>query len=277
MGFGAKIKKTYRKVYGHKSPYRRVYGSRNAGQAIGVTYREGLGVAKDVANLMKTVKEMKKRQNVEKNYLDKDVYTGALGQVNANNDGIQVNDVTPSISQGDGQGNRHGNSLKLTGMSFPISFIGQPNCHSARKIVVSLVRVRDNNNNTSQLNVVEQLWDTNPLNGLRDTSAPRNYRNAKNDGVSIIRQKTYMLKSTQQNLTADTEQSHFTAKFNVTLQDILRYETNADTFPDGTRYWLILQTDAGNIGTPSTLDVPVKTGLTGVEYRVSQRSWYVDN
>lgn len=275
-----KITKIYRKAFGHKSPYRRVYGSRNAGQAIGVTYRTGYGVAKDLASLRKDVKEMKKRQNVEKNYVDTDVATINLGQAYANLDGIRAIDVTPQIPQGDGQGNRHGNSLKMTGLSLPMSFIGQPSCFSSRKIRVSLMRVRDNNNNTSADDVISQYWDVNPLNSLRDYNAPRNYRNSKNDGVTCIRSKVYTLKSTDHALSGtDVEMSHFTAKFNVTLQDIFRYISNGDFKPDGLRYWLIFQCDAGNrSGTDvSTLDIPIQDNLTGVNCRVSQRSWYVDN
>lgn len=275
-----KITKIYRKAFGHRSPYRRVYGSRTAGQAIGATYRTGYGVAKDLASLRKDVKEMKKRQNVEKNYADTDLLTGSVGQVvNASGDGVFALNVTPTITQGDGQGNRHGNSLKLTGLSFPMSFIGQTRCHSARKIRVSLMRIRDNNNNTSATDVIEQYWDVNPLNGLRDTNAPRNYRNSKHDGIECIRTKTYMLKETKHDVPGDdTEKSHFTAKFNVSLQDVLRYYNNASVSPDGIRYFLVFQCDAGNRGsTASTLDIPVPEGYTGVTLRLSQRSWYVDN
>lgn len=272
------IMKGYRKTFGHKSPFRRVYGSRNAGQAIGVTYRTGMKVAMDLAKLRNEVKGMKARQNVEKNYVDKDVVTGLLGQVNFISDGIATYDVTPSIPQGDGQGNRHGNSLKLTGISLPMSFIGQPNCHSARKIVVSLFRIRDNNNNTSVADLISTYWDVNPLNNLRDANAPRNYRHSKHDGITLLRQKTYMLKATGQNIGSDlTEQSHFTAKFNVSLQDVLRYASNGDSTPDGIRYFLVFQCDSGNFGPTSTLDVPITTNESGITVRLSQRSWYVDN
>jgi len=195
-------------------------------------------------------------------------------------DGWQSIDVTPSISQGDGQGNRHGNSLKLTGISLPMSFHAQDNCHSARKLVVSLVRVRDNNNNTSYSDVVEQLWDPNPLNGLRDANAPRNYRNSKHDGIAIIRQKSYMLKASNINIANSiAEGSHFSAKFNVSLQDVLRYEQNVFDYPDGVRYFLVIQCDAGNHHPTNnaTQDIPVTNPQSGVAVRISQRSWYVDN
>jgi len=275
----SKITKSYRKIFGHKSPYRRVYGSRNAGQAIGTTYRTLKTPAQDIAKLVKDVREIKKRQNVEKNYVDVDVITSDLGQVSNDNDGIRVLDVTPQISQGDGQGNRHGNSLKLTGMSFPMSFLGQARCHSARKIQVSLMRVRDNDNSTSGTDLVQQYWDVNPLNGMRDTNAPKNYRNSKHDGIACIRQKTYMLKATQHDVPgSEDEKSHFTAKFNVTLQDVLRYAEDGHSSPDGFRYFLVFQCDAGNHSTvASTLDVPVKIPDSGVALRVSQRAWYVDN
>lgn len=220
------------------------------------------------------------RLNVEKNYVDRNVFTGVVGQVYNNGDGVQILDVTPIISQGDGQGQRHGNSLKVTGLSLPLQISGQINCLNARKVRLTLLRVRSADNGVTASEAWEQYMDVNPLNGLRDMSAPKNYRAGSHDGVTCIRSSTYNLKAPAilQGATMDTEQSVFSTKFNVKLQEVFRYAINGDNLPDGLRYYLVIQCDSGNAGgVASTVDVPVKIDQSAIEYRLSQRSWYVDN
>jgi len=262
-----------------KKAYKKVYGSRKYPAAIKKTGE----VAKDIAGLTASVGMIMARLNVEKNYKDTDVSTATVGQCTANTDGALSLDVTPSIAQGDGEGNRHGNSLKLTGMSLPMSFIGQNGTHSARKIIVSLLRVKSADNGVTATEALQHYWDTNPLNGLRDANCPKNYRSGSHDGITCVREATYRLKPTQQDFSGQssnlTEQSHFSTKFNVKLQDVLRYDGNGDSKPTGIRYYLIIRCDAGNDSPSinSTLDVPITNATTGVNVRVSQRSWYVDN
>lgn len=278
--FKKSVKKTYRKVYGHKSPFRRVYGSRNPGQAIGATYKTARGVAMDVAKLAAVVANIKSKQNNEKNYVDTDVLTGAFGQVSANADMAFGISLIPSISQGDGQGNRHGNSLKLTGMSIPLQFSGMSACEGPRKIRVSLLKVMSADNGVTSSEAISHYWDVNPLTGLRDYNCPRNYRNGGHDGITCVRSQTYYLKPPSSITgTVDKEKSIITAKFNVKLDQVLRYHTNADTAPLGIAYFLCFQADSGNAntGTASTLDVPVKEINTGIEVRIANRFWYVDN
>lgn len=256
--------------------YKKIYGSRTPAQAVNATAK----VAKDVAGLMYSVAQIRSRLNVEKHHKDFDVVTTSFGQCSGSNEGFFAYDVTPSISQGVGQAERKGNSLKMTGMSFPISFQGQEGTHSARKIRVSLLKVKSADNGVASSEAFTQYWDTNPLNGLRDYNAPRNYRNGSHDGITCIRSKTYMLKTPHSVLNNTLkEQSHFTAKFNVKLNDILRYDANSDTKPDGIRYIIVFQADAGNSHptTVATYDVPITDVSTGISLRLSQRVWYVDN
>lgn len=273
----------YRKKFNPKKVtkkiYKKVYGSRTIPQALTATGK----VAKDVAGLTASVAMIMSRLNVEKNYVDRDVISTSIGQVNANVEGYQIFDITPSISQGDGQGNRHGNSLKVTGMSLPIQFSSQNNCLNSRKIKLTLLRVRAADNGVTGQEAWEQYMDINPLTGLRDYNAPKNYRSGSHDGVTCIRTSTYYLKSPQllaggSSGNVDYEKTCLSTKFNVKLQEIFRYAVNGDALPDGIRYYLVAQTDAGNVSAvASTKDVPVKEPLSGVEIRLSQRSWYVDN
>lgn len=231
-----------------------------------------------VAKLAMEVAAIKTRLNVEKKHIDTDVSSFNFGQISENADGASTLDVTPSMAQGVGHNQRIGNSVKLTGLSIPLSFRGQPHCHSARKIIVSLLRVKSADNSVSAAEAFQHYWDTNPLNGFRDANAPRNYRSGSHDGITCIRSKTYMLKPTGQTGEDSEEKSHFTAKFNVSLQDVLRYDAGSDATPTGIKYYLILQSDAGNMSSSnSTSDVPVQKASSGIETRVSTRAWLVDN
>jgi hypothetical protein len=241
-------------------------------------------VAADVARLSAAVAYMGSRLNVEKKFIDKDVITSAVGQTYGPLAGWVGHDITPQIAQGVGQQQRVGNSIKLTGMSFPIQFTGQGSCMAARKLKVMLFRVYDGNNNMTVTDVINDYLDVNPLNGLRDMGSPRAYRNGKHDGIKLVRSKTYTLPAPTLDTNIggtldDFEKAGFTCKFNVKLNEVIRYGTNGDDVPDGCRYFLFILCDKGNhhITTVSTQDVPVPQTSSGVSYRLSQRSWWVDN
>ncbi|AXH76489.1 MAG: coat protein [Cressdnaviricota sp.] len=275
-------RRRYRKrVQYAKKTYKKVYGSRNVPQAIKAT----ANTAKDVASLMYQVAQIRSRLNVEKKHIDRDVSTAQFGQVNVNNTGFMALDVTPSIAQGVTGTTRIGNSVKLTGMSFPIQFSGMSKTISARKIKVMLFRVSSADNGVDVNECIADYLDGNPLNGIIDYNSQKAYRSHKNDGIKLIRQKVYTLPAVPTTMAGDdetandTELSGFSAKFNVKCQDVLRYASNGDTTPDGIRYFIYFFADKGNKSptSNSTLDVPVRENDTGVRLRMSQRSWIVDN
>jgi len=259
-----------------RKAYKKVYGSRKFSGAV----KKTADVAKDVAGLTASVAMIMGRLNVEKNYVDTDVATGSIGQVVTNSEGAYKVDITPSISQGDGQGNRHGNSLKMTGLSIPFQINGKANCAGARRLRVSLLKVKSADNNITATEAFEHYWDTNPLTGVRDFNAPRNYRSGAHDGITCVRSQNYLLPgpTITSGTAIDAEKAVLTRKFNVKLNDVFRYDSNSDSKPTGLRYILVIQADCGNAGTStSSNDVPIQDGTSGMDFRVSQRSWYVDN
>ena len=272
MGFGKSAKKTY------MSAKKKAFGDRGVK---GRYYR--VGAVKGLQNLAKDVEMIKSRLNVEKKHKDVDVVTNTVGQVNQNGDGIFQVDVTPSISQGTDSDERVGNSLKLTGMSLPIQFAQQVNTLGDRKVRISLLRVKSADEGVTGGEAANQVWDTNPLTGVRDYDAPRAYRNSKNDGIAVVRQMTCYVKGPALETGSDgaisnREMNVKNIKFNVKLQDLLRYAASGDATPDGLRYYLIIQCDAGNrSGSNSTLDVPITDNSSGLQVRVAQRNWWVDN
>lgn len=241
-------------------------------------------IATDVAKLSASVAYLGSRLNVEKKYKDRDIISGHFGQVNNDANGIYMIDVTPDISQGTGGATRIGNSLKLTGLSMPIQFDGMAKTVSARKIRVMLFSVRSADNGVNATECINDYFDVNPINGIIDMNSPRAYRKHTNDGVKLIRSKTYTLPKVpavdfaEDDSVNEEEKSSFMAKFNVKLNDVLRYNANGDTLPDGQRYFMFFLADKGNVGSAySNLDVPVKSTLSGVGFKLAQRAWWVDN
>lgn len=241
-------------------------------------------VAADVAKLSAAVAYMGTRLNVEKKYKDRDIITGNFAQVNNDANGIYMIDVTPSIAQGIDSDERIGNSLKLTGMSFPIQFSGNAETFSSRKIKVMLFKVTSADNGVNLTEAINDYYDVNPVTGILDMNSPRAYRKHTHDGIKLIRSKVYDLPAPEHalyssdDLIDNRETSSFMAKFNVKIEDILRYNASGDTTPDGCRYYMYFLADKGNVGnTTSTLDVPVTSVATGVKFTLAQRAWWVDN
>ncbi len=253
----------------------------------GAKRRYGIGKGKGGFKLGKLVADLemiKSRLNVEKKYKDANLVTGHVGQVDVNANGIYMLDVTPSITQGIDSDERIGNSLKVTGLSFPFQFNGSSECISARKIRVMLFRVNSADNGVNLTETITDYFDLNPITGIIDMNSPKAYRRATHDGIKLIRQKTYTLPAVHTTAVGgdddvdDREYSSFMAKFNVKCDDVLRYNQSSDTAPDGTRYYMFLMADKGNVGSSgSSLAVPIQRVDTGVRFRVAQRTWWVDN
>lgn len=265
-------KKTGKKIY------KKVYGSRTVPQAVSATGK----VARDVLALTKTVGMLASRLNVEKKSQQLDLGTSPVGQTNANLDGNLFVSLTPSIVQGVDSNQRIGNSLKLTGMNIPIQFSSQGNTFGDRRIRVQIFKITSADNGVTADEAFNDYYDVNPLNGIRDMNAPRKYATTKQNGIKCLRTKYYTLKGIQINTTAsgdDSEKQSLSVNLPLKMDDVLRYDSSSNTFPDGVRYFMVIQVDAGNCGTTptTTLDVPITKDFTGVSVRMCQKYWWVDN
>jgi len=242
-------------------------------------------IAADVARLSVAVGYMSSRLNVEKKFKDRDVVSGQFAQANASGNGIYMMDVTPAISQGIDSDERIGNSLKLTGMSFPIQFSGALRTVSARKLRVMLFKVTAADNGVNLTEAINDYFDVNPINGIIDMNSPKAYRKHTHDGIKLIRSKVYTLPAAastdykDDNIVEAEEKSSFMAKFNVKMDEVVRYNSSTDIHPDGCRYYMYFFADKGNCGTTSATvpNVPITETETGVRFTLAQRYWWVDN
>ena len=267
-----------------KRGYRKVYGRRSAGRAIGVTARQIVKGGTMAAKLANDIRQIKDRLNVEKKHKESNFGETTpldVAQIRGDSEGYNVQDVTEAISQGIAHDQRVGNSLKLTGMSFKYQALGQTLTHTSRKLKFTLVKVSSPDiDSVAVSELMEHIYDVNPLTGLRDYNAPLNYSTLKQNGIKIIRSHTCYLKDQVfSGSTSTATKPHKTSGFSVKLNDVCRYASASATKPEGHRYFLIIQCDVGNSwGTASNNgNVPIQTANTGVEVRMHAKTWWVDN
>ena len=237
--------------------------------------REGItpsGVARELAKIKRSL-------NVEKKHKDTNGPNTTVGQVANDLEGGQVFDITPTIAQGTDGDERNGNSCKLTGFALKYQLVGQQNCRTKRRVQLMLVKARDSSFGGTGANILNVLFDVNPLTGVRDTNAPRNYSSMKHHGLSVLRTKTCYLGEQHATIApADHDAAHVTGSFTAALQDVLRFDGSSDSSPEHVKYFIIVRADVGNAGSSvSNLAVPVKTGDSGVTMRSTLRTWWVDN
>lgn len=256
----------------------------------GFKRRYGIGKGKGgfkLATLAKDLEMVKSRLNAEKKEIrEAEITDGVVGQVFNDLNGYWFQDITPTLAQGTGADERIGNSLKMTGCNLNFQFIGQSETLTGRKLKIGLYRVRDPSlgPNDASADITSDVFDSNPLTGLFDYNAAKAYRNSKNDGIACIREKTVYIPKVQvlNGLNAanqDIERAYKTLNFPVKLNDLLRYEQNNDTLPNGFRYVILIRADCGNSGpvVSNIQNIPVIAANAGVQVRMGQRWWYVDN
>ena len=258
----------------------------------GFKRRYGIGKGKGgfkLATLAKDLEMVKSRLNAEKKEIrEVEITGGSVGQVFNSGNGYWFQDITPTLGQGTGADERIGNSLKMTGCNLNFQFMGQDQTLTGRKIKIGLYRVRDPSLGPSDASadITADVFDANPLTGLYDFNAAKAYRSSKNDGIACIREKTIYLPKVEilsrggaDAANQDIEKAYKTLNFPVKLNDMIRYETNNDVLPNGYRYVILLRVDSGNSGPVASniQNIANTTRESGVQVRMGQRWWYVDN
>lgn len=250
-----------------------------AGKRYGMSYgRKGLTMSKtSVSKLAKDVMMIKSRLNVEKKFKLGNVQLGFTAQMAINAAGYNAHDLTPTWTQGLGESDRVGNSIKLTGYNMKIQLRGQIQTLSARRLKLIIIKTTDKVSTTSQ--IIDSMYDANPLTGLVDYHSQRDYSDNKKVH-KIVRVIPMYLKEC--NLAFNDDRTPAIKDYNVSLklQDTLRFETNASTTPNDYRMFFVIFCDTGNrsAATASTNGgCMVQAVNTGVEYQFHDRTWYVDN
>jgi len=256
-------------------------GTRAAGKRYGVSYgRRGLRMgAHSLPKIMKDLKEVKSRLNVEKKFTDGAVSFGTAAQVNNLFPGYYSTIITPSIPRGTSENERVGGSIKLTGIHMQLQFLGQKDLCQKRKMKVMLIRSTETNIGT----IVDDLFDDNPLTGFRDYYSNRNYTNNPNAHkimrtvyCTVADRKLYIPGSSD--TFGESRSATLAKQFGMKMQQIARFENDATT-PKDDNYFLVIFVDGGNAATIISTNPGVMSPVsnTGLDLQHYYRWWYVDN
>lgn len=251
------------------------------GKRYGVSYgRKGLRMQKSsLARIDKDVQMIKSRLNVEKKFVTSSVTTASVGQSTVNSPGWYGVDLLPAFPQGDGESQRVGNSLKLTGFHQKFQLQGQQFCYTDRKLKFHYIRTTDTTSTIAQ--IIGDVYDPNPLTGFIDYHSDFNYSNMRR-AHKVIRKRNFTLKADSSLLAAqaDTYRTIGTTQIGLKMQELLRFEGDAANSPKDYRIILVIFSDVGNnhpSGNASNAGCLVTFNNTGVEIQHHYKFHYVDN
>jgi len=250
------------------------------GKRYGVSYgRQGLKMSKSsVSRIAKDVMMIKSRLNVEKKSKTGLVQLGTVAQMNQNTFGFVTHDLTPLWTQGVGEDQRVGNSLKLSGYNMKIQLRGMTSCYTSRRMKLMIIKTTDTT--TPLANIVNDILDPNPLTGIIDYHSQWDYADNKRVHKVIRTVPMYLSK---QSVVPGSGNDTFAAinDYNISLklQDVIRFENNLVSSPNDCRYFVVILCDTGNrAGSASTNPgCMVPAANSGVEYQFHDKFWYVDN
>lgn len=250
-------------------------GTKAVGKRYQVSYgRRGLRMSsKSMTKIAKDVDMIKSRLNVEKKFIDGSITDGKVAQADFNSPGYYTSTITPILSQGVGENQRVGGSVKLTGLHMRLQVQGQADCFQARRLKACIVSSTD----SSVTNVVNDLWDPNPLTGYVDYYSNRNYSNNPR-AHKIIRTVYFRTPQKQIFTTANYTNAGIHKMFGLKLQQLCRFEGSTST-PKDQHWFLIVFADNGNHSSATTSNSGVMTpeAYTGLTLQEYFRWHFVDN
>nr|CRY97254.1 hypothetical protein [uncultured prokaryote] len=217
------------------------------------------------------------RLRQEKKYAESTV-EGNIGQVDASLSGALVAPLGPAIIQGDGEGQRIGNSITATGLVWKQQLSKQINGIGPRRVRTHIVRVLGDNPTTTS--VLEGILDVNPLSGVRDYFSSLNYTMMADKRMTILGTKETKLTSNF-NDTMNSAYERSTGEMTIPIkfeEQTLRFERDSDLSFSNVHYFVISLCDAGNKNaTASSLPVVVSIQDSGVISKGYMRLWYTDS
>lgn len=263
------IRKLGRKAYkatGYKNPYKK--GNFMTSRAI----KQVPKLAQDVSRIMGMLNTEKKR------VIQVNSATQSVGQVNINNSGHWLLDITPNPSQGVGYDNKTGNSIKVVGSHFDFQFFSQVNCSNGCKLKIQVVQVMGQPFSTISDVMGRYIQNNKFITGgtIYDLNSDRDQDYFKNFRVLIT--KTVWIKNDDINGEVNMRRIKFGTKYGKNGFHV-RNNDNDPTLASG-QIFMLITADRGNANgtTASTLSkVPVSGTATGVWFDYENVHYFVDN
>lgn len=255
--------------------------TKSAGKRYNMSYgRRGLRMGKNsLSKIAKDVMMLKASLNTEKKFVDIYELDNSVGQVRGNGDGALNFEATPPIAQGVEEANRVGNSIKATGLVLKFSMLKQALAEGTRRVRIYVVRSTDPSLSSNDIHF--KMLDTNPFVPVRDYNSNLDYTEFKDGALRVIAKKDiYFGQNGGDSQINPQDQMSKSITLPVKLNDVLRYGTNASTFPENVKYHVIMVADNGNadVSTPSSiLGAYVTAANSGIRVKCHSRMWYVDN
>lgn len=247
-----------------------------------VKKRYGIGKGQGGFKFTQVAKDLawvKSRLNVEKKLYTGDVSDGRVAQVSHNSVGHYIQDLTPVISQGDGEKERVGNSLKLTGFNQKLQFRGQDECWTTRRVKIHYIKTTDTT--SSLTSIINDVYDVNPLTGFVDYFSELNYANTRAHRIVMKRNYTVRASSGMDNVSGNLRARPLgDMNISMKMNDICRFPNDASQNIQDYRIIMVIFCDTGNddTSTDSTNSgVMVPWKKTGLDFQHHFRFWYVDN
>lgn len=228
-------------------------------------------ISKGMPQMAKDIMRLKTLLNVEKKQKE-DFFSSICGQVNVNNTGSSVTDITPIFTEGVGYTQRTGRSIKLTGATLHWQFQEQNAQLVRNKMTIYIVRVIGNPF-TSASTFIAEFFDKNPLSTVVDYYSDRNPQNFKQ--FKILSKRNVTMYADQQTTTGRV----VSCKMRLKLSHHVKYNDDLNTVVDGQIYAVVVCENGNcNVATASTLtEIPITAANTGLQVRMYQRFYAVDN
>lgn len=236
------------------------------------------GVAKATPRASKKLAAQVKqlmRMKQEKKYVDFAV-TGTVGQVDATGSGSYVARIVDAIPQGDGEGQRIGNSITATGLVVKQQFNAQSFAKGTRRVRSHVIRVLDPG--LGATDILEGVLDVNPMSNVRDYFSNLNY--------TMMRDKRITILGTAETTLVDhlggTEVGRLTGELTIPVKfddQTIRFASDTSSFPASIRYHVLTVCDNGNrnLTTTSLQPVFITGEETGLDAKSTSRLWYTDS
>lgn len=243
-----------------------------------VTGKRKRGVAKATPRASKKLAAQVKqlmRMKQEKKFVER-AETGNVGQVDANNSGAYVELLVGSIPQGDGEGQRIGNSITATGLVAKQQLFAQAFTKGTRRVRSYVIRTLSYDLTPTE--ILEGTLDVNPMSGVRDYFSGLNYTMMRDKRISVLGSAETVLTDHL----GGTEAGRLTGELTIPIkfdEETIRFSGDSANFPAAIGYYILSVCDNGNIAASGTSTRPVfiPGEETGLQCKTFGRLWYTDS
>lgn len=251
---------------------------------IGKGKKGGLNVgqiAKDVAKLALTMNAEKKIWAITAaNTLAVGV---SVAQVNGNNSGTRVFDITPLLTQGVTAETRNGDSVKFTSGYFQFMVSQQAGGAISNKVSIELWHY-NGGSPISEADFLAATYQPTVFSTVIDYQSSRNIDRLSD--MRLARRMTVRLEADQTNNARNIKYVNMPIKFNKGKGHHVRYvgasianNPLTDIVNGRSQLFLIYRAESGNRNTTtvSTLNVPQVAVATGIDVQASYSMYFYDN